>query len=96
MKSGLLTIGLTTLDVVARPIDGLPIGEGTTLIEGIACAPAGTAAGAAMAPNTIVPDRIAEVRARWLAVRSSFIGTSSRLRERWGLFPIIKSSLSET
>ncbi len=50
MKSGLLTIGLTTLDVVARPIDGLPSGEGTTLIEGIACAPAGTAAGAAMKP----------------------------------------------
>lgn len=48
MKTGLTCIGLTTLDVVARAIDALPEGEGTTLIEGIACAPAGTAAGAAM------------------------------------------------
>lgn len=48
MKTGLACIGLTTLDVVARAIDALPEGEGTTLIEGIACAPAGTAAGAAM------------------------------------------------
>lgn len=48
MKTGLLTIGLVTLDVVASPIDALPQGEGTTLIQGIACAPAGTAGGAAM------------------------------------------------
>lgn len=48
MGTGLICIGLTTLDVVARPIDALPTGEGTTLIEGIAVAPAGTAAGAAM------------------------------------------------
>jgi sugar/nucleoside kinase (ribokinase family) len=48
MKTGLACIGLTTLDVVARAIDALPQGEGTTLIEGIACAPAGTAAGAAL------------------------------------------------
>lgn len=48
MKTGLACIGLTTLDVVARAIDALPLGEGTTLIEGIACAPAGTAAGAAL------------------------------------------------
>src|SRR5205823_5307891 len=48
MKSGLLAIGLTTLDVVASPIDRLPEGEGTTLIHGVACAPAGTAGGAAM------------------------------------------------
>lgn len=48
MKNGLACIGLTTLDVVARAIDALPEGEGTTLIEGIACAPAGTAAGAAL------------------------------------------------
>ncbi len=48
MGTGLLCIGLTTLDVVARPIDALPTGEGTTLIEGVAVAPAGTAAGAAM------------------------------------------------
>ncbi|SFK58124.1 carbohydrate kinase family protein [Caulobacter sp. UNC279MFTsu5.1] len=48
MKTGLACIGLTTLDVVARAIDALPEGEGTTLIEGIACAPAGTAAGTAL------------------------------------------------
>jgi sugar/nucleoside kinase (ribokinase family) len=48
MKTGLACIGLTTLDVVARAIDALPQGEGTTLIEGIACAPAGTAAGPAL------------------------------------------------
>ena len=48
MGTGLICIGLTTLDVVARPIDSLPTGEGTTLIEGIAVAPAGTAAGAAL------------------------------------------------
>ena len=48
MKTGLACIGLTTLDVVARAIDALPEGEGTTLIEGVACAPAGTAAGAAL------------------------------------------------
>ena len=48
MGTGLICIGLTTLDVVARPIDALPQGEGTTLIQGIGIAPAGTAAGAAM------------------------------------------------
>jgi sugar/nucleoside kinase (ribokinase family) len=48
MKTGLACIGLTTLDIVARAIDALPEGEGTTLIEGIACAPAGTAAGGAL------------------------------------------------
>jgi sugar/nucleoside kinase (ribokinase family) len=53
MGQGLLCIGLTTLDVVARPIDALPQGEGTTLIEGIAIAPAGTAAGAAMVAATL-------------------------------------------
>ncbi|WP_374469976.1 carbohydrate kinase family protein [Phenylobacterium sp.] len=48
MGQGLLAIGLTTLDMVARPIDALPVGEGTRLVDGIAVAPAGTAAGAAM------------------------------------------------
>ena len=47
MRQGLATIGLTTLDVVARPIDALPDSEGTSLVEGIALAPAGTAGGAA-------------------------------------------------
>ncbi|HZC16666.1 MAG TPA: carbohydrate kinase family protein [Caulobacteraceae bacterium] len=47
MKRGLVSAGLTTLDVVARPIDTLPEFESTVLVEGIALAPAGTAAGAA-------------------------------------------------
>jgi sugar/nucleoside kinase (ribokinase family) len=48
MKSGLLTIGLTTLDIVARPVDALTHTERAMLIDGIACTPAGTAGGAAM------------------------------------------------
>ena len=47
MRQGLVTIGLTTLDVVARPIDALPDSEGTHLVDGIAIAPAGTAGGMA-------------------------------------------------
>jgi len=60
MTTGLLTIGLTTLDVVASPIDALPSGESTTLIRGIACAPAGTAGGAAMVAARLgVPVKLA-------------------------------------
>jgi sugar/nucleoside kinase (ribokinase family) len=47
MGEGLLCVGLTTLDVTARPIDALPAAETTTLVEQITLAPAGTAAGAA-------------------------------------------------
>lgn len=47
MKLDLLCVGLTTLDVVGRPITEIPQNEGGRLIEQIACAPAGTAAGAA-------------------------------------------------
>ena len=47
MKLDLLCVGLTTLDVVGRPITEIPPDEGGRLIEQIACAPAGTAAGAA-------------------------------------------------
>jgi len=60
MNTGLLAIGLTTLDIVAHPIDALTHTERAILIEGIACAPAGTAGGAAMVaaklgvPTTIV------------------------------------------
>ena len=49
---GLLCIGLTTLDIVALPIDALPEDESTKLIQQIVTIPAGTAGGAAMAPNT--------------------------------------------
>jgi sugar/nucleoside kinase (ribokinase family) len=59
MTSGLLTIGLTTLDIVARPIDALTHTERAILIDGIACVPAGTAGGAAMVAGKLgVPTRI--------------------------------------
>jgi sugar/nucleoside kinase (ribokinase family) len=48
MNTGLLAIGLTTLDINAYPIDALTHTERATLIQGLACAPAGTAAGAAL------------------------------------------------
>ncbi len=48
MPPGLLCIGLTTLDVTARPIDALPQVETTTLIDQIVLAPAGTAGGTAL------------------------------------------------
>jgi sugar/nucleoside kinase (ribokinase family) len=48
MTGGLLTIGLTTLDIVARPVDALTHTERAILIDGVACTPAGTAGGAAM------------------------------------------------
>jgi len=48
MNSGLVVVGLTTLDIVARPIDALTHTERAILIDGIVCAPAGTAAGAAL------------------------------------------------
>jgi sugar/nucleoside kinase (ribokinase family) len=45
---GLVCVGLTTLDIVAGAIDELTHTERARLIDGIACAPAGTAAGAAL------------------------------------------------
>ena len=48
MGHGLLCIGLTTLDVLARPIDALPDAETTTLVEQVILAPAGTAGGTAL------------------------------------------------
>jgi sugar/nucleoside kinase (ribokinase family) len=48
MNTGLLAIGLTTLDINAYPIDELTHTERASLIKGLVCAPAGTAAGAAL------------------------------------------------
>jgi sugar/nucleoside kinase (ribokinase family) len=48
MNTGLLAIGLTTLDINAYPVDALTHTERATLIKGLVCAPAGTAAGAAL------------------------------------------------
>lgn len=60
MPHGLLCIGLTTLDVTARPIDALPEGETTTLIDKIALSPAGTAGGTALVAATLgVPTKLA-------------------------------------
>ncbi|MBS0361902.1 MAG: carbohydrate kinase family protein [Proteobacteria bacterium] len=53
MPLDLLCVGLTTLDVVARPIDRLPDKEETILIEGIEVVPAGTAAGAALVAGAL-------------------------------------------
>ncbi|MEI9988596.1 MAG: sugar kinase [Rhizomicrobium sp.] len=46
MNSGLLCVGLTTLDIAGRPIDAIP--AGASLIEGVALSPAGTAGGTAL------------------------------------------------
>lgn len=74
MGEGLLAIGLTTLDMVVRPIDALPEGEGTRLVEGIAVAPAGTAAGAAMVAARLgVKTRLAG------AVGADFMGRVVRM-----------------
>lgn len=48
MTAHLLCVGLTTLDIVGRPIDTIPAKGGTQLIESIVVAPAGTAGGAAL------------------------------------------------
>jgi sugar/nucleoside kinase (ribokinase family) len=48
MNTGLLAIGLTTLDINAYPVDALTHTERAILIQGLVCAPAGTAAGAAL------------------------------------------------
>ncbi|MBV8684598.1 MAG: carbohydrate kinase family protein [Caulobacteraceae bacterium] len=59
MESALLAVGLTTLDIVARPIEDLTRTERAILIEGIVCAPAGTAGGAAMVAARLgTPTRI--------------------------------------
>jgi sugar/nucleoside kinase (ribokinase family) len=81
MKSGLLAIGLTTLDIVAHPIDALTHTERASLIEGIACVPAGTAGGAAMVAATLgVPTKIVG------AVADDMIGAFVRLGfERVGI-----------
>ncbi|HVP85010.1 MAG TPA: carbohydrate kinase family protein [Rhizomicrobium sp.] len=53
MGVGLVCVGLTTLDIAGRPIDRIPEKGGTTLIEGAALSPAGTAGGAALVAATL-------------------------------------------
>ena len=43
-----LTLGVHVLDVLARPVEAIPAGQGAALLEEIAFSPAGTAAGTAM------------------------------------------------
>ena len=53
MAGTLLSIGLTTLDISARPVDGLPPNDTTALLEQIVLAPAGTAGGTALVAATL-------------------------------------------
>lgn len=48
MGRGLLSIGLTTLDISARPVEALPPIDTTVLVDQVVLSPAGTAAGAAL------------------------------------------------
>ena len=48
MKQGLLAIGLTTLDILGRPIDAIPADGAGRLIDEIELVPAGTAGGTAL------------------------------------------------
>jgi sugar/nucleoside kinase (ribokinase family) len=74
VKTGLLAIGLTTLDIVAHPVDALTHTERAILIDGIACVPAGTAGGAAMVAARLgVPTKIVG------AVGDDLIGAFVRL-----------------
>ncbi|WP_320673208.1 carbohydrate kinase family protein [Patulibacter defluvii] len=43
-----LTLGVHVLDVLARPVEGIPDGQGSQLLEEIRAAPAGTAGGTAV------------------------------------------------
>jgi sugar/nucleoside kinase (ribokinase family) len=43
-----ITLGAHVLDVLARPVDGIPEGQGGTLLDQIRVAPAGTAGGTAV------------------------------------------------
>lgn len=49
----LTCVGLTTLDILVRPVDALPDVQRPMLVEEIALAPAGTASGTAMVAATL-------------------------------------------
>ena len=62
MSGGLLCIGLTTVDLLARSIDKIPLTENVELIDRIALAPAGTAGGTALVAGRLgVPTRLCSV-----------------------------------
>ena len=85
MNSGLLTIGLTTLDICARPVDALTHTERAIFIDGIACVPAGTAGGAAMVagklgvPTTIVGAVGDDLNGAYVRLGFESVGVDTRL-----------------
>ena len=85
MNSNLLTIGLTTLDICARPVDALTHTERAILIDGIACTPAGTAGGAAMVagklgvPTTIVGAVGDDLNGAYVRLGFESVGVDTRL-----------------
>ena len=87
MSFDLVCIGLTTLDVVVRPIDALPEREQTILVEGIEIVPAGTACGAALVAgalgvNTAIAGAIGDDRkGRFLRGVLEEIGVATTLLE---------------
>src|SRR5690242_19521492 len=59
VSGGLLCVGLTTLDVLAHPVERLAPDETVQLIETIALAPAGTAGGTALVASCLgMPSRL--------------------------------------
>ncbi len=87
MDFDLICIGLTTLDVVVRPIDALPEREQTILVDGIEIVPAGTACGAALVAGalgvkTAIAGAIGDDRkGRFLAAVLKEVGVSTELLE---------------
>ena len=53
MAEGLLCVGLTTVDILARPVERLPATEAVELIDAIGLAPAGTAGGMALVASCL-------------------------------------------
>jgi sugar/nucleoside kinase (ribokinase family) len=53
MQSGLVCIGLTTVDIVAHPVEQMPGGDSLALVDNIDLAPAGTAAAVALIGSTL-------------------------------------------
>jgi sugar/nucleoside kinase (ribokinase family) len=62
-----LTVGMHVLDVLVRPVEEIPAGQGTTLVDEIRMTPAGTAGGTAL---TLVKLG-ASVRPSWSVTRRS-------------------------
>lgn len=62
MSGGLLCVGLATVDLLARPVESIPLTENVELIDRIAIAPAGTAGGTALVASCLgVPTSLCSV-----------------------------------